>query len=573
MDEIEKKDTIISIFSVSNRNYQDILYVHLNSIKQNKSKNTKINYYALVEGCFDKIEHYYSDLIAPDFNLIFIDPKKWQDCVGNKKDYMYYIRCLAPFIFNDLDKILFLDVDTIITNNRLDELWAIDIENKYLAATIDIEESFWDRNERINVGKDYTGNNYFNAGVMLLNLKKIREDGYVKKLADSVASYPKNLISILRDQTLLNWIFKDNIKLISTDFNNSILSMSNQVRYYYENYYKTKNLVPIIKNACILHFKGPKVWDFVEKQKKKERPFFELAKFMYYDYYSRLSKQKFNVKIIQYFVGTNKKYIELCHEVEKLNKTYAELYGYSYNFNYIDETIVKDYFGQCTYKEMLAYKIKYMYDSLLKNDCDILVFIDADAAVSKPTIKIEELIDNEHDLFLSKGNDVVAVKNCLNNIKIGLKNVYSNETVLYENNWHDIIKNNIKFYEGMERMSIGCVLHNEGFYIIRNTNKMKELFKDALTIESLLMDTLYSGGPEEGRCLSLCLLKKKYFDSFAFLYSHAQNARASSFPYTYDEEQTFILHEYGDATTKEQKINGVKTIWNNKWWKNALNSK
>ena len=44
----------------------------------------------------------------------------------------------------------------------------------------------------------------------------------------------------------------------------------------------------------------------------------------------------------------------------------------------------------------VAYKMKFIMDHLNKQDCDYLVWIDADAAISKPTIKIEDLIDDKH---------------------------------------------------------------------------------------------------------------------------------------------------------------------------------
>lgn len=72
------------------------------------------------------------------------------------------LRLLAPNL--DLpDKIIYLDADTIV-NNDIKELYDIDISNYEVAVVRDI------------IFKNFVYfRNYFNAGVMLLNLRKLRE--------------------------------------------------------------------------------------------------------------------------------------------------------------------------------------------------------------------------------------------------------------------------------------------------------------------------------------------------------------------------------------------------------------
>jgi len=77
--------------------------------------------------------------------------------------YMVMCRvCTGKFI--DDDKILLLDVDTII-NDSLEDLWQTDLTGKWFGAV----------NEDRGKWKPY-GDRYFNAGVFLMNLKQIRED-------------------------------------------------------------------------------------------------------------------------------------------------------------------------------------------------------------------------------------------------------------------------------------------------------------------------------------------------------------------------------------------------------------
>ena len=71
----------------------------------------------------------------------------------------------------EVKKLLYLDTDVYAYDN-IDELYDTNVDGKYAAVVLDVSaQSFAkDELERTKVSK------YFNAGVMLLNLDKIRED-------------------------------------------------------------------------------------------------------------------------------------------------------------------------------------------------------------------------------------------------------------------------------------------------------------------------------------------------------------------------------------------------------------
>ncbi len=83
------------------------------------------------------------------------------------------IRLLADRIESLPDKILYLDID-IMFNRDIDLLYSIDVsEVEYAAA-------------RDHYGKYLINPNYVNAGVMLWNLKKMRETGLLVKARDII---------------------------------------------------------------------------------------------------------------------------------------------------------------------------------------------------------------------------------------------------------------------------------------------------------------------------------------------------------------------------------------------------
>ena len=94
---------IIDIFSVSDKNTLDIIYVMLNSIKHCKDKETIVHYYLIIEDCDDDVKEYFSDLVSDDFSISFIEARNYEQCINPPdRSYLYYMRCLAPFIFKDI---------------------------------------------------------------------------------------------------------------------------------------------------------------------------------------------------------------------------------------------------------------------------------------------------------------------------------------------------------------------------------------------------------------------------------------------------------------------------------------
>ena len=271
------------------------------------------------------------------------------------------------------------------------------------------------------------------------------------------------------------------------------------------------------------------------------------------------------VKIIQYYVGSDQRYLQVCKASKTVNQKYAKIYGYQYSFEHIPEQELINFYGACDREKIIAYKIKLMYDNLMEQDNDVVVFIDADAAISKPTIKIEDLLDDEHDLYLSKGNQMVWQMMLLNSAKNKLNQLFN--TGEFTHVYYQNLVGKYNLFKQFEWLSIGCIMMNAGFIIIKNTQLMRELFADCLIIQQLMMDTVYKDRTQDERALSLCLLKQKYFNSFTFMYQQAQGGIYNGYGTKYNEQSTFVLHNYGEATSKEQKIKQIYELLNNKWWK------
>ena len=269
------------------------------------------------------------------------------------------------------------------------------------------------------------------------------------------------------------------------------------------------------------------------------------------------------IKVIQYLISNDQKYLKLAKLAEKINHNYCKINGYDFKFEY------KDNESNLDFEATTFYKILYINENL--NDCDYLVFIDADAAISNPTIKIENLIDDKHELFLSRGNDrlyqLITLQNLYNNL---VKFLSENSGLLLTNYFHEFV-DKFNLYHDLERASLGNIFFNEGFIIVKSTNQMKEFFSLCSQFGKYFSNRIHSGLEADGAVICFFLQQKKFNQLYSFLPDYAQGGFANSYEGKYDENKTFILHNYGKALNFEQKCQALENLLLNKWWKGIKN--
>lgn len=116
--------------------------------------------------------------------------------------YMVLMRAALHRVFPELDIILSLDVDTIVDAD-ISGLWDIDLSDHYLAGVREPHKSIKQL--------------YVNAGVMLLNLKKLRESGKGDELIESLNSKHYDF----NEQDCINELCNGNVLRIPGDYNQS----------------------------------------------------------------------------------------------------------------------------------------------------------------------------------------------------------------------------------------------------------------------------------------------------------------------------------------------------------------
>ena len=160
--------------------------------------------------------------IGSDFlERITIDTGRWRSET--------FFRYFAHELFPDLDRCVWLDSD-IMVRGSIEELCNIDFEGNSFGAVADNSSNPVER-----LGID----DYVNAGILAMNLKKIREERSMERFWEIVDS--DDYVGTLPDQDALNIAYKDDIKLVSFFYNTFVMFVCDKMDYY-------------ISNAKIVHF-------------------------------------------------------------------------------------------------------------------------------------------------------------------------------------------------------------------------------------------------------------------------------------------------------------------------------
>lgn len=220
------KEQIIPIFFAVDNNYAPFLSVVLESIKANSSKDYQYDIYVLnndiSEEYINKINLYNDKNIKINF---FSLKERFEAFEGKlpTRDYYstaIYYRLFIADLFPELDKALYLDADITVLGD-ISELYNHELGENYLGVIS--EDVVYSYDEFIMYARhalNIKDPNYFNSGVLVMNLKKIREDKILEKF---IRMLGKISFYVAPDQDYLNVICKDKVLYIEQDWNKTPL--------------------------------------------------------------------------------------------------------------------------------------------------------------------------------------------------------------------------------------------------------------------------------------------------------------------------------------------------------------
>ena len=178
----------IPVFFAVDNGYIPFLGVALKSLVDNSSEKSKyaikVLYTNVSEENKAKIKKYEKENI----NIEFVDLNKQLEEIKEKlytRNYFSnttYYRLFIPNLYPQYDKAVYIDSDTVCLADIAD-LYNVDMGDNLIAAVPDgavqTIDPFKDYVERVVGVADY--NKYFNAGVIVMNLKELREYKFEEK--------------------------------------------------------------------------------------------------------------------------------------------------------------------------------------------------------------------------------------------------------------------------------------------------------------------------------------------------------------------------------------------------------
>lgn len=278
-------DNNIHIFFASDNNFVLPLYNALSSILRNANAQDNLNFYILDKDISENNKNKIKNLkkVKP-FNIeyIKINDDLFKDCpllkICGHISLQTYYRYIIPRVKPNLPKVLYLDCD-ILVKSSLSDLWNIDLKDTYCGA---VQELYKDSNidaRRLNV------KTYFNAGVLLLNNKKMIEDNTTDELFRVTKDLYESGNLVYQDQDVLNVVFNDNITWMSPRFN----YQQNMSGDSSEKIYSQTELEDAKRNVVLVHYNsGIKPWLGNYD-----------SSFFFKDYYMELFRNGFYYKLYQ----------------------------------------------------------------------------------------------------------------------------------------------------------------------------------------------------------------------------------------------------------------------------------
>lgn len=163
-----------------------------------------------------------------------------------------YFRFLLPEILKDDNYTLYLDCD-IMVRRPLRQLFQTDLDGLAGAAVVDQQCDDIQIANRLRIMSDY-----FNSGVMLMNLEEWRDKGYSKIIIEFIEKNPS--ICIYPDQDALNVVLDGKMKYLDLNYNlqEMWLTMLDYARFSHCRY---SGLIKAKEDPSIVHFcVGDKPW-------------------------------------------------------------------------------------------------------------------------------------------------------------------------------------------------------------------------------------------------------------------------------------------------------------------------
>ena len=239
----------MNILVTLNSNYLDVLVVMLKSLALS-NKHKYFDVYVMNDSLEEEEIEFLKKTTLKNINIIDlkVDNRMFLDAPVTKRypKEMYYRILAAYYLPKKVKKILYLDPDLVVIN-KIDKLYNMNLDNYYFAAASHIWGILQTFN-RIRLRMN-NSNIYINSGVMLMNIKLLREEQNIDDVYKFIKKNRNKLM--LPDQDVISGLYANKILPLDPYVYNMTEKLLNQT--YFLPHISEKW---IEDNSVIIHYCG-----------------------------------------------------------------------------------------------------------------------------------------------------------------------------------------------------------------------------------------------------------------------------------------------------------------------------
>ena len=224
---------VIPVFFAADENYLPYLTVALASLKENADKRYDYAIYILNAGVTDEAKEKVKKYEEEWLSVTFVDVSKEMEAVKNSlqiRDYYTgatYYRIFIAEMFPQYEKAVYIDSDVVLLGD-ISELYETPLGDALVGAVADeavasVEQFRLYTKEVLGID----AKEYFNAGVLVMNLKKFRESNFYAAFCQLLKTYK---FSVAQDQDYLNVLCAGQVVFVDGEWNKMPIGGAGELR-------------------------------------------------------------------------------------------------------------------------------------------------------------------------------------------------------------------------------------------------------------------------------------------------------------------------------------------------------
>ena len=222
----------VPVFFAADENYMPFLGITLYSLIERADKNRRYNVHVLYTGALGENAKKVMEMQTENVRVEFFDVSKEIQQIQSSihcRDYYtsaIYFRLFIPQLFPEYEKAIYLDCDTVLLTD-IAQLYDMPLGENYIGAVADdIVSATPAFIAYTKQALGIEGKKYFNSGVIVMQLARLREIDFCYLFTRVLRSYD---FVVAPDQDCLNLICKDKVQYLGREWNTMPLA-KNRVR-------------------------------------------------------------------------------------------------------------------------------------------------------------------------------------------------------------------------------------------------------------------------------------------------------------------------------------------------------